>query len=48
MIDGERLEALRKLQASTGATVAEHIRRAIAEYLEGKTDRKRAQTRKRP
>jgi hypothetical protein len=47
-IEPDQLEALRALQERTGAPIGEHIRRAIAEYLKGKTDRKRALTRKRP
>ena len=35
----KQLEALRKLSEDTGLTVAEHIRRAIDEYLETKSDK---------
>jgi hypothetical protein len=48
MLEPDQLDALRKLQEATGATVAEHIRRAIADYVKSKTDRQRPSRRKRP
>jgi hypothetical protein len=40
MLEPDQLEALRTLQDVTGAAMAEHIRRAIAQYLASKEIRK--------
>jgi hypothetical protein len=50
MLEPEQLQALRKVEEHTGAPVAEQIRRAVDAWLKtpkGKTERKRAVTRKR-
>jgi hypothetical protein len=41
MLEPEQLAALRRLQDETGAPVSEHIRRAIAAYLETMQRKKR-------
>jgi hypothetical protein len=51
-LEPEQIEALRRVEARTGAAMAEQIRRAIDAWLEkedrpGRADRRRASTRKR-
>jgi hypothetical protein len=51
MLEPEQLAAMRRTEEKTGAAIGEQIRRAIDEWLRrqgGKTERKRARTRKRP
>lgn len=52
MLEPAQLAAMKTIEERTGARVSEQIRRAIDRYLEsaegGKSDRKRALTRKRP